>query len=65
MRNDFKTWLVGVATTVGLAWAAWASSSIIESIPRTEVEQRLQRIEQKLDRLIWRESNGRIQQSGD
>lgn len=53
--SELQKWLVGVVSTVLLAWVYWVSSAVTQAIPRAEVEQRLLRIEQKLDSLLWRD----------
>lgn len=56
--NGMKKWLIAIITTLGLSWVGWVSAAVVESkqaeVHVRDVDDRLNRIEQKLDTLLSR-----------
>ena len=58
VQNGLRKWLIALTTTIALSWVGWVSAAVIESkqakTHAADVDERLGRIEDKLDRLLSR-----------
>lgn len=55
MNNGLRKWMIGILTSIMLAWAAWVSAAVVDAKANAAVLDRmsrqLDRIESRLDAI--------------